>query len=282
MALLLEGYAFEYEAGTLQFVGLLLGIHVASAALLTYFQFTSCCISVEPALVGMAVVMHRANPKVHADNLDKSIAVPFAIEPRWHLWVVLSLLLLTSGYFPGALCVYATGLLVGAVCALRDPDAWFDGWTAWRRRSPKIGYVLHVALLIFAITFMPLTAQEVPSDLIEAVLDGRALSLSWWRVGLTPSMPLLHMALIGTVAPEALFLCKLLLAFAVPLLASPYSMWCRFYAVACVILAMYSMTAPDWKFPSPWLCHLAVPRLGILEVAEHEARETALTSTRFT
>merc|ERR1712137_189537 len=97
--------------------------------------------------------------------------------------------------------------------------------------------------------FMPLSASDIPPDWPSAALDGRMLRTSWWRASVPSTPPLLHMALLGAVAGEAMFICKLMIAFMVPLLLSPFKMWAKFYAVACVLLAMYSMTAQGWRYP---------------------------------
>lgn len=247
-ALIVEGYALEYEVGTMHFVGLLFGLHFATAAILLHYRFTFCYISVEPALVALAVIMHRVNPKVHSDGLDKSIRVPFAVEPRWHLWLLLALLLLASSHFPEALAAQAAGLVVGTVCTLRDPEVWLGAWRAAKTRSFSVGASLHVMFFLFAIIFMPLTSKELPIVLSD-VTSGRALKLNWWRKSATSSLPALHLALAGRLAPEALFICKLMIVSACPLLLSPFRIWTRIYAGACVLLAMYAMNSPEWLYP---------------------------------
>jgi len=249
VALLLQGYAFEYEVGTLHFTCLLLGVQIASSVVLLYFRFMVCFISTEPALAALAVVMHRVNPKIHTDGLDKGIRVDFVVEPRWHVWMIESMLLLNASDFPTALAVHAVGYVIGAVCILRDPDAWNDCWNIFRERSPAVGRAVHIVLFFFVIVFMPLSALDFPSDALFAFLDGRALRLAWWRAAVPASSPLLHMALAGQLGTEALYLCRLLTAFALPLLLTPLIMWTRVYAVACVILLMYSMNSGDFRYP---------------------------------
>lgn len=246
--LLIEGWALEHEIGTPQFTTLFLGVHIASAATLFYFRFSTCFVGIEPTLVAMAMVMHRFNPKVHTDGLDKSMRVHFAIEPRWHVWVVLSVMLLLSSNFPGVLAVHAVGLAIGIVCAVRDPDAWSDAWRALKARLPGVGRVIHVVLLVFALLFMPLTAPELPMSLSSAISQGHAFRLNWWRA-VPASFPLLHMGLVGQFPQEAMLICKLLLSFACPLLLSPLNLWMKFYSGACVLLAMYSMVSDRWGYP---------------------------------
>lgn len=247
--LIVEGYALEYEVGTAHFLGLLLGLHLASAAILLHFRFTPCDISLEPALVALAAVMHRVNPKLHSDGLDKSVRVPFPVEPRWHLWIILGVLLLMASRFPEALAAHATGLTVGAVCAFRDPEVWQGSLQALRERSFTVGAGVHVALFVFSILFMPMTAKDLPAGGLSAILDGRVLRPSWWRLAVPSSPPALHLALVGQLAPEALFICKLMIVSACPLLLSPFRIWTRFYAGACVLLVMYAMNSPEWRYP---------------------------------
>lgn len=248
-ALLVEGYAFEYEVGTPYFAGLFTGLHIGAAIVLLHFRFTLCFISLEPAIAAIAVVMHRVNPKIHTDGLDKSIRLPFAIEPRWHMWILLSVLLLIAQDFPQVFAVQAVGLAVGGTYVLRNPEVWFDSWTAVCTRTFTVGATVHIMFFVFAILFMPLTAQTLPDDAITAIFDGRAFNLSWWQANMKSSLPMLHMATVGQVSAESFFICKMLLAFACPLLLSPFRIWARFYAGACILLVMYAMNSPEWRYP---------------------------------
>merc|ERR1719343_1032645 len=105
--------------------------------------------------------MHRVNPKLHTDGLDKSMQVPFAIEARWHFWFLQIVLLLMAEDFPSVLVNHGVGMLVGGVLTLRDPEVWLEAWGAARERSFGIGAPVHIALLLFTLTFMPLTAAPV-------------------------------------------------------------------------------------------------------------------------
>jgi len=247
--LLLEGYTLEYEVGTAQFATALVGLHVVAAAVLLHFRFVICHLSLESVLVALAVMMHQVNPKVHTDGLDKSMRVPFAVEPRWHVWFLQSILLLMTADFPKALVVHGVGLAVGGALALRDPQVWIDAWNAARSRSFGIGASVHIALLLFALLFMPLTTQSLPTDLFAALLDGRALSREWWQMSSPGSPAMLHLALAGGMSPEALFICKLVISFAFPLLLTPFRLWTKFYTGACVLLCMYAMNSPVWRYP---------------------------------
>lgn len=247
--LLMQGYAVEYEVGTFQFGAYLVGLHLAGAALLLHFRFVVCHVSQECVLAALAVVMHRVNPQIHTNGLDKAIRVPFPVEPRWHMWLILAVLLLMSGNFPQTLAIHTTGLLVGAVPVIRDPDAWADAWRSVRTRSFGIGALVHVTLFIFTVLFMPLTAKDIPVGWLAAILDGQAFRAVWWQINVPGSAPLLHMALTGTLAGEALFICKLMIAFVCPLILSPFRMWARFYAVGVLLLAMYAMNSDEWRYP---------------------------------
>lgn len=248
-ALVLEGYALEYEVGTVQFTGALVGLHVVAAAVLLHFGFLACHVSLEAVLAALAVMMHLVNPKVHTDGLDKSMRVPFAIETRWHLWFLQSIVLCMTSDFPKALVVHGVGLLVGGALALRDPQVWIDAWNAARARSFGIGATVHIALLLFALVFMPLTTQKLPGDFFAALVDGRVLSRAWWQAATPGSPALLHLALAGMMSPEALLICKIVISFAFPLLLTPFRMWTKFYAGACVLLCMYAMNSPAWRYP---------------------------------
>lgn len=249
LALIVQGYTVEYEIGTMSYMGHLAGAHLACAFVLLRFNLVLCYTSVETALVALAVVMHRVNPKIHSDGLDPSIRVSFTVEPRWHMWIVQVLLLITASSFPAAVMSHSVGLLVGALLCVRDPEAWQDMWQALRRGSPTIGYTLHVVLLLFSITFMPTSMQALPSDLPSALADGRAFSWSWWQASAPASLPLLHMGVAGQMAPQAFYLMRLLIALAIPMLLSPFHAWLRIYAGACVILIMYAMTSTAWVYP---------------------------------
>lgn len=249
VVLLLQGYTLEYEVGSFSFLGFLLAAHVVSAFVLLRFQFVACHVSLETALIALAVIMHRVNPKIHSDGLDPSLRVSFTVEPRWHMWIFQALLLLLAADFPATLVSHAVGLAIGLLLTLRDPESWQDIWHALQRGSPTIGYALHVVVFLFSITFMPTTMANLPADFLAAVVDGRAFSIGWWQASVLASQPLLHMALIGQVAPEALFLMKLLIALALPWLLSPFHTWLRGYAGGCVILMMYAMTSSVWRYP---------------------------------
>jgi len=246
-ALLVLGYSLEYEIGTVQFATLLWGIHLATSAILLYFGVTTCHTSVEAAVAGLVVVAHRVNPKIHSDGCDVSIRVPFAIEPRWHLWLILGILMLSAPNFPAVLAVHLAGFAMGFVCVLRDPEVLVSAWQDVSR-SFTMGAFLHVAFFLFSVLFMPLTSSEPPVR-GQDIVSGRMLQLSWWRKGPGSSAPLLHMGVSGELASEALFICKLMIAFACPLLLSQYRVWSKVYAGACVLLAMYSMNSEVWVYP---------------------------------
>eukprot|EP00930_Biecheleria_cincta_P014762 TRINITY_DN12566_c0_g1_i1.p1 TRINITY_DN12566_c0_g1~~TRINITY_DN12566_c0_g1_i1.p1 ORF type:complete len:386 (-),score=73.68 TRINITY_DN12566_c0_g1_i1:158-1315(-) len=248
-ALVILGYALEYELGTAHFAGLLLGIQFGTAFVLLHFRFSLCHHSLEAAIAGMTVVMHRANPKLHCDGLDKSLKLPFEVEPRWHMWALLSFLLLQAYNFPQAFMTLSAGLAGGAFCALREPEAWGDIVRSISSRSFTSGAAAHVALFVFSVMFMPLTVTEMPFEPLAAIADGRALRPTWWQQAVPSSPPLLHMAMSGRVAGEALYICKLLISFAPPLLLSSFRIWAKFYAVACFIIIMYAMNCESWRYP---------------------------------
>lgn len=248
-ALLLQGYAFEYEVGSSRFGMLFIFLHLGTSAILLNFRFTVCHISLESTLAAMAVVMHRANPKIHSDGLDKSVRVEWPVEPRWHLWLVMSFLLLTAGDLSIALSLYGVGLVVGAICALRDPDAWIESWNIACARSPGIGRAVHAALFMFALVFMPLTTPGAQTSLVNAAMNGSIFSPAWWRESVPASPPLLHMALGGLLGGQALWLCRLLVSFIFPLVISPLRMWTRVYSGASILLLMYAMVSPAWSYP---------------------------------
>merc|ERR1712032_214341 len=160
-----------------------------------------------------------------------------------------AMLLLNASDFPTALAVHGVGYVIGTVCSLRDPEAWNTSCHILRLRSPAVGRAVHIALFFFVVVFMPLSALDLPSDGLSAFLDGRAFRAAWWRTAVPSSWPLLHMALAGQLGTEALYLCRLLTAFALPLLLTPLVMWTRVYAIACAILLMYSMNSDGFRYP---------------------------------
>merc|ERR1712080_651189 len=150
------GYALEFDVGTPHFAALFLGTHAIAAVVLLHFNFAFCFTSLEPAIAGLAIAMHRVNPTVHTDGLDKAIRVPFAIEPRWHLWIGQSVLLISAADFPRVLLGQLIGYAIGVLCVIRDPEVVFEAFRAARSGSSKVGYGIHVGLLLFAMFFMPL------------------------------------------------------------------------------------------------------------------------------
>ncbi|CAK0908169.1 unnamed protein product [Prorocentrum cordatum] len=233
-ALLVQGFALENQEGTAAFALQLAGFHVVASAVLLGLGASACQLSLESALAGLAMVIHSRNPQVHTDGLEKSLRVPFVIEPRWHTWLIEALLLLTAGSFPRALAAHAVGLAVGGLYVLREPDPgpWQQAWQAVRQRSFGCGALVHLGMLLFALLAAPFTA------------DGEGL-------GGTP--PLLHQAVAGQVPPEVLLTCKIMLAFAWPLALSPLRLWVRFYAVGCALVAMSGMNSPAWRGGNPHL-----------------------------
>ncbi|CAJ1359395.1 unnamed protein product [Effrenium voratum] len=278
--LLVLGYALEYELGAGRFLGYLLGIQMGAAFLLLHFGFSSCLTSLEPAFAGLAVVMHRVNPKVHSDGMGKALKLPWEVEPRWHVWVLIGLLLLQAYDFPRAFVAVSAGLLLGSFCVLREPEAWSDSFGAVRRRSFSAGAAAHVALFVFTILFMPLTVTdsrpELWSDIQAALADGRALRPGWWLEGLPSSPPLIHMAMVKQLPGEALYISKVLLSFALPLLLSPLRIWVRAYSIFIVILLMYTMNCPMWRYPH-WgfvsLAYLAVAFWKLPSAAEDKGKQ---------
>ncbi|CAK0859661.1 unnamed protein product [Prorocentrum cordatum] len=233
-ALLVQGFALESQEGTAAFALQLAGLHTAAAALLLGLGASACQVSLEPALAGLAVVIHAANPKVHTDGLERSLRVPFAIEPRWHTWLLGALLLLAAGNFPRALAAHAVGLALGGLCVLREEPLagpWRQAWQAVRQRSFGCGALVHLGLLLFALLAAPFAAEE----------------------GLGGTAPLLHLAVSGQVPPQALLTCKVMLSCAVPLALSPLRIWVRLYAVGCALLAMSGMNSPAWRGGNPHL-----------------------------
>ncbi|CAK9041014.1 Uncharacterized protein SCF082_LOCUS23752 [Durusdinium trenchii] len=263
--LLVFGYALEFELGTGHFLALLLGIQLGSAFILLHFGFAGCVVSFEPAFAGLAAVMHKVNPKVHSDGMGSALKLPWEVEPRWHVWVLLSFLLLQAQDFPKAFLSQIAGLVVGTLCVLREPEVWSDTFRSVARRSFSSGSAAHVVLFVFTILFMPLTVPEAPPEiwasLQAALTDGRALSPSWWSRSIPSSLPLVHMAMNQQLSPEALYISKVLLSFALPLLLSSLEMWVKGYSIFLVILLMYSMNSPVWRYPH-WgfifLAYLAV------------------------
>ena len=264
--LLVLGYALEFELGTAQFLALLLGIQLGAAFLLLHFGFATCITSFEAAFAGLAVMCHKVNPKVHSDGLGNSLKLPFEVEPRWHLWVLLGFLLLQAQDFPKAFLQQSAGLVIGTLCLLRDPEVWSDTFGSIRCRSFSTGASAHVVLFVFTILFMPLTVVEAPPEiwtlLQAAIADGRALSPSWWTRSIPSSLPLVHMAMRQQIASEALYISKVLLSFALPLLLSAFQIWGKGFSIAIVILLMYSMNSPVWRYP-----HFGFISLAYLAVA---------------
>merc|ERR1712194_457830 len=88
-----------------------------------------------------------------------------------------------------------------------------------------------------------------PTDIIPALLDGRAWHGSWWAAAVPGTEPLLHLGLSGALSSQGFMFCKFLIVFAFPLLLSPFRYWAYVYAGACVLLVMYTMTSEVWIYP---------------------------------
>jgi len=96
---------------------------------------------------------------------------------------------------------------------------------------------------------MPLTTSGANAPVLPAVLNGSILSPAWWRAAVPASPALLHVAMAGLLGGQALWLLRLLVSCVFPLVLSPFSMWMRVYAVGFVMLIMYSMNSPVWRYP---------------------------------
>lgn len=97
---------------------------------------------------------------------------------------------------------------------------------------------------------------EASPELLWAALQGAVHQLP-------ASMPLAHMAMSQQLAPEALYIAKLLLSFALPLLFSSLRVWAKVYSVFLVMLIMYSMNSPVWRCaPKPFRCRWEVSSPG--------------------
>ena len=118
---------------------------------------------------------------------------------------------------------------------------------------------------------------EASPELLWAALQGAVHQLP-------ASMPLAHMAMSQQLAPEALYIAKLLLSFALPLLFSSLRVWAKVYSVFLVMLIMYSMNSPVWRCaPQPFAAVGRYPHLGFVSLsylAPHVFRRSCLSLGR--
>merc|ERR1712086_636196 len=80
-------------------------------------------------------------------------------------------------------------------------------------------------------------------------MNGSIFSPAWWRETVPASPGMLHLALGGALSGQALWILRLLVSSAFPMVLSPFRMWTRVYSVACVILVMYAMNSAAWQYP---------------------------------
>lgn len=248
--LIMQGYSLEYQIGTLHFATLFILFQGICSLVLLHFRFATCLLSIEPALAGMLVVMHRENPGIHSDSFDKGEKVPWTIEPRWHVWILFLFLHWASADYASALACHVVGAGAGLLVALREPQAWAWAFKTMIYRPPGFGLGVHFTLFFFSVLFIPLTTQTLPQDLLGAIMDGRVFSGQYWSaVNAGASLPLLHMALAGMVAPQVLFILKTLIGLGPVLVLSTVHGWFKFYTLFLFITLMYCMNTPFWQYP---------------------------------
>jgi len=242
--LVIEGYSLEYTIGTQRFAALFLLFHLLSAAILLWLQLLPCVVSLEAALSAMAIVMHCENPGIHTHGMRDSVKVPFVVESRWHVWMLIAAAELWTSGFVYSVWLHAVGLIVGAIYVLRDRELVFALLSMIRRRSPRVGRALYVSVLFFVMSYVPLMMLGPYTGPTQAILT---LCAEWNAMYASP--PLLPLVFANALGPEPLFICKLLIVCAPGLLLSPFVMWTRFYASACVLLTMYTMGSQGFNFP---------------------------------
>lgn len=222
--LLTVGYSIEDRIGMIPFLGIILFIHFGLGTLLLYCNLSSCYYSLEYTLAALAPIFHFNNPIFHGDSIGKNIRVPFAIEPRWHYWILVFLMMVTRAPFDAqAVYSYFIGLVIGTMYALRQPAAWtFKLSLTWPKQ----------VMFLLVVLFVPVTTLEV------GVWDGPSV------------MALSQGGLLGAGnSVVTLSLCLLPLSA----LAAHTIPWFpkAVYAVSSGLLAMYSMDSDAWVYPGP-------------------------------
>lgn len=223
--LLTFGYSCEDRIGMIHFLGLFISMHYLLASILLYFNLTLCFYGLETTLVALAPVFHKLNPVFHSDSVSKNIKVPFVIEPRWHYWILIFILMWTRSPFNAeAIYSYFTGLAAGTLYVFRQPDAW----------NVKLNLMWPKLIFYFlAVLFVPVTTYELgvwdgPTTILlsQTGFLGAGSSVVSWSYSLLP-------------------LCTLACAydmFWIPKVV---------YSVSSALLAMYSMNSQAWSYPGP-------------------------------
>jgi len=226
--LLVLGYCYEYEIGALVFLGLFLLFHFLLCFLFLYFHLIPCFSSLEYTLVAFAPLFHVQNPVMRSDGAKEYLRVTFAIEPRWHFWILIFVLMVTrddSSWTSSTIAMYYISLSLGFLYVLRQPSLW-------RKISMDLLWIKQLFFLV-TLAFLPISTSEL---------------FSW------EGYSLLQIASAGLINPEAFYLMKAticatpLLVFAVihaPMLTRAV------YATASVLLIMNSMNLPNWYYPGP-------------------------------
>jgi len=243
-SVMILGYCLELQVGTTSFYLMFLALHLLSTVGSLFLKLTGCVASFETTMTALAVAMHWENPQIHAHAVDPGIRVPFVIEPRWHLWILEMLMVMTCPRGPvAALQLRGLGLLVGLFWVLREPAAW-SGMMEFAWSKPRRMFLLNVALLLAGTAYLPLSFTELSWEQFSgASSDGRLLQWTWWQQ--LPSTP----PLLG-LNPPTDFVLSAVFGSSVMVFLSPEQIgWGSYYAYALLILVISAMCLPFWHLP---------------------------------
>ncbi|CAD7950708.1 unnamed protein product [Amoebophrya sp. A120] len=255
--LIIFGYTYESLIGTSTFLKRFLGLHAAMVAFQSYFRLTDFELSVtpeggaspipilrgiEPTLVCLQCLYHFQNPKIAPSQIrDEFLQMQtFTVEPRWHGWLLLMLLLFTAQW-PLTLGKYTLGLVLGVVYVIRYPSTWPLTRTLFQKERT---FLLMLALQTASLVYLPITAQRLPDTSAAPIASVVEATLR------SPHLSYLSLGSYAEPMPQAYFLIQFSLGF-IPLaitLVQRFPCIKGMYALICVLLAMYIMNTSSWNY----------------------------------
>ncbi|CAD7948377.1 unnamed protein product [Amoebophrya sp. A25] len=248
--LLIYGYTYEALIGTAAFLMNFLLLHAFAIGLTAWFDLEryvgGAIFGLECTLVAMQCLYHEQNPKIGPHQIrDDFLQVKlFTLEPRWHVWWLLVLLLLTgqTAPWPLVLAKYSVGLAMGTLQVARYPTTWPHIQSLFARNGQ---FAFCLLLFALSLVYLPLTAVEPPSS-IPGLLEG--------AFG-TPQLSLVSIGTFLEPMPEAYFVIKFTLAL-LPMIVcltvndqtGGFAWIKKAYGVTSMILAMYAMNTKVWNY----------------------------------
>jgi len=238
------GYSMENEMGSAKFAIMVTAIFGACSVFTVLGGFEECLHGVDAPLVALAVVMHYTNPTFHPYGADKGIRVDFAVEPRWHLWILMTFHMLGG---MRNLQLAGIGVMVGVMWIIRQADSWqhFAACVTHQRAM----FAGHIFLLWFNFLMMPFSLQDLSrvGDTVMQPFDYNAWRM--WFDGTIPIAPPVYYLTMVATPGVVHYLAKLMLITGAILTLTPRMWYAKIYTFIIALLLMNCLSTPLWIYP---------------------------------